>query len=1031
MKQTNFIVVVVMLTFLLVTSSLAQFGKNKVQYDTPTWKSIQSKHFEVFFPDNGYELAIVTAEFAEQAYKHLTKGLDYKLDKDDRITIITHLSHNQFQQSNVSSEMPEESVGGFTEFLKTRVVIPYEGNWEKYRHVIHHELTHAIMLRKFYGRGIQSVITGITRMPIPLWFIEGIAEYQSRFGWDYEADMFIRDAVLNDWLPPIDGLGGYMYYKGGQSILVYIEETYGKSKVVEFVNKIKQHRDFNRGVKACLGMDVRELSAKWQQWVKNKHWKLADEFQSPTDFAVQMTDREKVGNAINNAPSISPNGDRIAYLSDRSDYFDLWLMNVYDGKILKRIIKGQRTSKFEELHWLQSGISWDPTGTFITFGAKANGNDALYVVNTNSGDIVNYFSFPLDGVYSPTWSPDGSKIAFQGFINGVCDLYYVNYPAGSLIKVTNEIYTDADPAWHPDSKKLLFTSDRGNRTQTNDSILTKEITSHPVNLYDIYSIDTDTKQISKITNSTAMERTPVWIPNQNAFVYTNNKNGIFNLYKYDFNKKESTPITNVNTGIFQPSISKDGSIAFTSFYKGGYDVYLLSSPFQDKSISSLKKTIFQQSMFDKTTSTSNEEIQSDKATTVQTIDPSQFVFDDIRNKNKRLKDSNTTDKVWEGYADTLPIYVAKNYQVKLTPDLLFASAGFSSFSGFQGMGQIMLSDLLGNHVVYISTDLYYDIENTNINAVYFYLPRRIDSGFGVFHNVYFFNYGWTRDRSYGSYIEVQYPISRFLRIDGSMSFLNINRSRYTLDRDEYVTLQNRHVLIPSLALVRDNSVWGYTGPVNGERFRISASWSPDFDQNKLNSNRTKWGLDFHTIELDYRKYFRVNREQSFALRLSSGYSEGKSPQRFFLGGESNSFTTSRRNDEIVNEIDNVFFSSQVTPLRGTENFEFSGTRYVLFNSEFRYPLIKVLAFGWPLPAFFSNIRGTSFMDVGTTWYQDKFKGSVRTPTDNLRLNDVKMGFGVGARISLGFALLKYDLSWRTDWMNTSSPNHVLSLGPEF
>ncbi|MDK9701249.1 MAG: hypothetical protein OEM52_14010, partial [bacterium] len=110
------------------------------------------------------------------AYRHLAKGLDYQLEPNGRITIITHRSHNQFQQTNVTGESPEESVGGFTEFLKTRVVIPFEGNWEKYRHVVHHELTHAMMLRKYYGSGLQSVINGISRMPLPLWYIEGLAE---------------------------------------------------------------------------------------------------------------------------------------------------------------------------------------------------------------------------------------------------------------------------------------------------------------------------------------------------------------------------------------------------------------------------------------------------------------------------------------------------------------------------------------------------------------------------------------------------------------------------------------------------------------------------------------------------------------------------------------------------------------------------------------------------------------------------------------------------------------------------------------
>ncbi|MCX7836260.1 MAG: hypothetical protein N2450_09385 [bacterium] len=1014
---------------LLSNFGWAQFGKNKVQYETPQWKTIQSKHFEILFPQNGYELAVITAEYAEQAYNHLSRGLDYQLEKDDKITIITHLSHNQFQQSNVTTEMPEESVGGFTEFLKTRVVIPYEGNWEKYRHVIHHELTHAILLRKYYGKGIQSVITGLTRMPLPLWYIEGLAEYQSRFGWDIEADMFLRDAVVNDWLPDIEELNGYMNYKGGQSILYYISKTYGKSKVTDLVNKVRQYRDFSRGVRSALGMEIKELNSRWKQWVKNQYWKTASNYQIPNDFAIQMTNREKFGNYINNAPAISPQGDRIVFLSDRSDYFDIWLMNGFDGKVIKRLIKGQRTARFEELHWLQSGISWDPSGTLITFGAKANGKDALFVMNTYTGKIVSHYSFELDGVYTPNWSPDGTKIAFQGFKNGLCDLYYITYPEGKLVKVTNDVYTDADPEWSDDSQFLLFTSDRLDVLETNDSILTKDFAKHPISQYDLYKINIHTKEIVRVTDSPETERSPVWIPNQNAFLYVSNQNGIYNLYRFDFTTKTTQPITNVLTGVFQPSISNDGSIAFTAFYKGGYDIYFFSKPLSINDTVKLSYTPFAEESKNNPKSLPYDTLNLSAKRTLERIDPSKFVFDDLRqSKKKKTKQDSVPSQ--EINIDTSQFYLSKNYRVKLTPDLLFASAGFSSFSGFQGMGQMMFSDLLGNHVIYVSTDLYYDIENTNVNLAYFYLRKRIDLGLGSFHNVYFFNYGWTRDRNYGIYLELQYPISKFLRIDGTLNFMNINRARFTLDREKYITLQTRHVLLPGLSIVKDNTIWGHTGPVNGERYRISAMWSPDFDNHQVQFHKNKWGLDFKTYQFDYRKYYRLTKENSIAIRLTSGFSNGQSPQRFFLGGESNSFVTPKNNDEIINDLDNVFFSTQITPLRGYESYEFLGTRFALLNAEFRYPLIKFMAFGWPLPAFFSNIRGASYLDIGSVWNKNEFKGTNLTSNGNVQLNDLKMGFGLGARIYLGFTILKYDLSWRTNWIETSTPYHLLSLGAE-
>ncbi|MDK9699384.1 MAG: hypothetical protein OEM52_04435, partial [bacterium] len=898
--------------------------------------------------------------------------------------------------------------------------------------IVHHELTHAMMLRKYYGSGLQSVINGISRMPLPLWYIEGLAEYQSRFGWDYEADMYLRDAIVNDWLPPIDQFGGYLDYKGGQSVYWFLENRYGKEKIVDLVNRVKQYREFNRGVRASIGVDVEELSDKWKQWMKNELWPDAAKLESPRNFAMPLTDHKKQENYINNAPSISPNGDKIAFLSDKSDYFDIWLMNAYDGKIIKRLVSGERTSGFEELHWLQPGISWDPTGNYITFGAKADGRDALYILDTRNGNIERKFHFNLDGLYSPSWSPDGKKIAFQGWLHGKCDIFYVTIEDSVLHNLTNDYYSDLEPTWTPDSKSVLFTTDRVENSTLSDSSLLHSLTDHDTRLYDIYQVSIADKKSTRITNDPDRERTPVWVPGDSAFVYVSDRSGIFNLYYYDLRTQESKALTNVLTGVFQPSVSQQKSICFASFFDGGYDIYLMPSPLNPPHWKQPVTTSYR-----KTNPTYDPDpIATASVDSITIRDKfaakfADYVFDDLRPGNKKKKpEPIDTVQVASG-PDTITVYSTKKYRVKLSPDMLFASAGFSNLSGFQGMGQFMLSDVLGNHVIYLATDLYYDIENTNINGIYYYLPYRIDYGVGGFHNVYFFDYGWTRDRSYGANVEMQYPISKFLRIDFSTTFININRSRYTLDKEDYQQIASRHVLLPGIALVKDNSVWGYAGPANGERFRLSFYWSPDFDNNDPSQYGTKWGLDFKTAMLDYRRYFRLNKDYGFAVRSTAGFSDGKSPQRFFLGGEANSLNRGVASSAFVNNVNDVFFSTMVTPLRGSDLYESVGTRYALLNTEFRYPLIRLLALGWPIPAFFYNIRGASFVDVGGTWDNDNFRGSLPVESGAARLHDLKFGFGFGARASLGFAILKYDIAWKSDWIENSLPQHYISLGTEF
>ena len=361
MKRGFIAVFTATLLLIFLTSPLFSqfFGKNKVQYTEFNWQYLQSEHFDIYFTDGGEGLATFVAKVAEDSYKKLQVNFRYNLV--DRIKIIVYNSHNDFGQTNVDLSPPEESVGGFTEFLKNRVVIPYEGEWEKFRHVIHHELTHAVMLQMIYGAGVQSIVSGMTQSQLPLWFIEGLAEFESREGWDIESDMYMRDATISGYLPPIFYLGGFLAYKGGQSVLYYIAERYGDEKIGEIMGKTKLNKNMERALQQSINLDVEELSKRWQRDLKKKYWPDIKDRKEPDEFAKKLTDHRKDNSFINTSPAVSNKGDKIAYISDKSEYFDIYIMSAIDGRVIKKVVNGQRSGNLEELKWLRGpNISWGP-----------------------------------------------------------------------------------------------------------------------------------------------------------------------------------------------------------------------------------------------------------------------------------------------------------------------------------------------------------------------------------------------------------------------------------------------------------------------------------------------------------------------------------------------------------------------------------------------------------------------------------------------------------------------------------------------
>ena len=160
--------------------------------------------------------------------------------------LIFYSSHLHFQQTNTINRLLPEGVGGFFEFIKGRVVIPYSGNNNQFKNVIKHELVHVMMHQKI-NKSLSLHNVQTYRSP-PLWFTEGIAEYWSSV-WDSRTEMVIRDAIVNEYLGSLDNYSsmasGFLLYKAGQSFFRYVDETYGEWKILEILENMWRFTDFN------------------------------------------------------------------------------------------------------------------------------------------------------------------------------------------------------------------------------------------------------------------------------------------------------------------------------------------------------------------------------------------------------------------------------------------------------------------------------------------------------------------------------------------------------------------------------------------------------------------------------------------------------------------------------------------------------------------------------------------------------------------------------------------------------------------
>ncbi|MEK6553131.1 MAG: biopolymer transporter Tol, partial [Bacteroidota bacterium] len=881
-------------------------------------------------------------------------------------------------------------------------------------------------------------------------------------------DMFIRNSIISETLPDINQLDGYLAYRGGQSVFRYIADTYGRQKVGEIINKIQNYGNLEQTMKASIGLGLEELNERWKKSLKKQFWPDIAVKQDPDELSKRLTDNKKIGGFYNTSPVLSPQGDKIAFISDRDIYLDVYIMDAQDGKVLKKIVESGKTTDFEELTVLHPSLTWAPDNKRVALSSKSGGYDVVTIIDAET-EISYELPFKLPGIETINWSRDGNKLAFIAYNSLQSDVYIYDFSTKNLTNLTNDLYSETDPIWTPDGKKIIFSSDRGNDLK--QTILTEDFQmfNHPFKQLDLYSIDVETKNVERITDwQYSNERSPAVSSDGKELLFVSDKNGIKNIYRIKIDSIENhsssfpkaLPITNSLSDLGQLSLSYDGKkLVFAALYNLGYNIFMLNNPFEIKlETDSLKYTDYMKSIV--SAKISNEEKNALKTISLRdTTDKHDVAITDSTNQKikifvgqfekdkKSVSDSTKTDyskyvfvndpsesdsarvekrnQIFRETLDKNGNFLVNRYKVNFSPDLIYANAGYSTLYGLLGTTILSFSDVLGNHRLIGQTSLQVDIKNSDYGLAYYYLKERVDFGIQAFHTARFlyrdsyFGSELYRFRNFGLIGMASYPLDRFHRMDFGLSVLSV--SAENLDNPSVPTDNNTYIL-PSFSFVQDNVLWGYTSPIEGTRYSLTLFGDPGF---------TRSTQSFYSVVFDYRNYFRFWFDNGFVFRLSGGLSGGANAQRFFIGGTENWINRSFATGGIpISNANDYAFLTPALPLRGYDYAEQLGTKYGLLNLELRLPIIRYLLTGG-LPLFFQNILGVAFIDAGSAWNNtSKLQFVGKDDNGTTVTKDLLLGTGVGFRLYMLF-LWRLDIAWKYNLNKFSEPRYYLSIGLDF
>lgn len=769
-------------------------------------------------------MAEIGAKYAEDAFAELKVKFNHIVTR--KIPLIFYNTHIHFQQTNTRPGFIPEGVGGFFEFLKGRVVIPYLGSLGDFEHVIRHELVHVFMTNKVFNV-LSNHRIPTNRFP-SLWFVEGLAEFWST-SWDAQADMVMRDAVLNNifiGLRDMDKVyGSFIMYKAGQNFLEFVAEEYGEDKILLFIDNIWRFDRFNDVIEFTLDENLEVVDDKYEYYLKRRYYPLVQD-QIPHKIA----SRKITNKGFNFSPAYYTDGKEksIYFIANRDGYGSLYRLELSDesNEIIdpELLVRGEQESVYEAFHLFKPSLAVSSQG-IVAFVTKAGSADALHLYSINDKSVIESLKYGnLISIEAPQFSEDGNQVTFSAIDRkGFTDIFVYDIPKKSLNRLTNDYYSDKEPLFSSDGKKIIFTSDR-----------TEGMFAQAVNLF---SYDLESGAIDYLTYVNANISTPRKSPSGDIY-FTSDYEDILNIWKLDYDKNNSPngmhKVSDFLTSVFEFSFIDEKRIVTSAIEKFSFQFYIYDLTGSESDISKFVGFNF-------------------------TLASSKW-------EPKKIQIKSEKDKL--------------EYENEYTLDYAVSQVIADPVYGARGGAILTLSDLLGDDryvfLIYNTAEVQSEIlKNFNVAISRVNTKYRTNFAYGVFHfsgrrydireSEEYFN-----ERSFGGYLSFIFPFSMFQRIETSLSVANSDKELF----DDVLT-RKALLITNAISFVHDNSIWGPTGPLDGSRFRLLLGYTSDAKFSNVN---------YYSVIADYRNYLRLGFRTSLASRFSIFYNHGKEARRYFAGG---------------------------------------------------------------------------------------------------------------------------------------------------
>ncbi len=929
------------------------FGRNKPKYENFDFKVIQTPNFEIYQYLNNPELVEELANQTEQWYQlHQAVLLDTFTQRNP---LIFYNDHPDFQQTNAIMGQVGIGTGGVTEALKNRVILPIAMSNAQTKHVLGHELVHAFQ----YHMILEGDSTSIRNLAnLPLWMVEGLAEYMSIGRQDANTSLWMRDAVLNDRVPKLKDLNNPQYfpYRWGQTFWAFVAGWKGDDVIKPlFVETAKY--GFDEACKRVLGIEEKELSKLWVSTIQSHYGPFLGDKKERFIGRPFVTD-EKGGGRLNISPVLSPNGRYVLFLSEKDLFsIDIYLADAVNGEIIRKVHSSTKGGHLDDISYIENAGTWSPDSREFAFVGVSKGSNVL-IIKDLKGKTKETFHIPgIPAFSNPAWSPDGKSIVVAGLLNGQVDLFQVELRNKKVTQLTNDKYSEMHPAWSPDGTQLVYATDQNS--------FERGSTRWTFNLAVMNMIGGTVNNLPFFEGADNLN--PVFDADGNI-LFLSDRDGFRNMYRYEPVTGRIFQMTDFLTGIsgitpYSPAISVSTKenrdrLFFTHYFDSKHSIYKArSEDFVNREVSP-------------------EEVDFAAATLPKINPKAPAVVEANLPKLGRLPEIPQEGLRRVPYKSKFKLdYIAGGGGVGVGTGSLMGG----TTTGMAGGVDMIFSDMLGDHQIFSSLFLNGEIYDFGASVAYINQKNQFNWGVGISHMP--LRSGWISPvaldtitfgneevevlrqstdiaRIFEEKVNVfaQFPFSKTLRLEGGASFsfysnrldrfdnyyslggTYIGQERQKVDPDEVgLNLFEGALGAVNAGFVGDNSIFGLASPIKGSRFRLSGE-------------RYFGDFNFYNLTADGRKYVFM-KPFTFAGRVMHLGRYGQDANSFypvFLGFPwyvrgyeyGNAVEILQQNKRSINEL----FGSKIAVANFEVRMPFTGPEQLaLIKSKFFFTELAVFA----------------------------------------------------------------------------------------